>query len=47
MGDAIDRLLADRDLGRRLAAIARQLQANRGNERAAALIERLAESDES
>jgi MGT family glycosyltransferase len=47
MGDAIDRLLADRDLGRRLDAIARRLQANRGNERAAALIERLAESDES
>ena len=47
MGDAIDRLLSDRDLGRRLAAIARRLQANRGNERAAALIERLAESAES
>ena len=39
---AIDRLLGDRGLGRRLEPISRRLQANPGNDRAADLIERLA-----
>jgi MGT family glycosyltransferase len=39
---AIDRLLADRELGARLAAVSKRLQASPGNERAAELIERLA-----
>jgi MGT family glycosyltransferase len=44
MSAAIDRLIADRALGERLAAIAKRLQATPGNERAAELIERLAET---
>ncbi|MGA8217878.1 MAG: nucleotide disphospho-sugar-binding domain-containing protein [Solirubrobacterales bacterium] len=39
---AIDRLLADRGLGARLAAVSKRLQAARGNERAAELIEEVA-----
>jgi len=42
--ESIDRLLADSDLGKRLAAVSERLQANRGNERAAELIERVAVS---
>ena len=41
---AIDRLLADRDLASRLEDVSRRLQASRGNERAADLIEKLAAS---
>jgi MGT family glycosyltransferase len=44
---AIDRLLADRVLKRRLAAAAERLQANPGNERAADLIEQVAAAAES
>jgi MGT family glycosyltransferase len=40
--DAIDRLLADRDLGVRLQGVSARLRANPGTERAADLIERLA-----
>jgi len=43
---AIDRLLADRVLKRRLAAAAERLQANPGNERAADLIEQVAAAAE-
>jgi MGT family glycosyltransferase len=43
---AIDRLLADRVLKRRLAAAAERLQANPGSERAAELIERVASTAE-
>jgi UDP:flavonoid glycosyltransferase YjiC (YdhE family) len=43
---AIDRLLADRDLEARLAAVAKRLQAGPGNERAAGLIERVAATAE-
>ncbi len=43
---AIDRLLADRDLGGRLEDISKRLQASPGNERAADLIERVAVSGE-
>jgi MGT family glycosyltransferase len=43
---AIDRLLADRVLKRRLAAAAERLQANPGNERAADLIEQVATAAE-
>lgn len=39
---AIDRLLADRDLHRRLSRVADRLQVSPGNERAAQLIERVA-----
>ncbi|MGE5745905.1 MAG: glycosyltransferase [Solirubrobacterales bacterium] len=39
---AIDRLLADRDLHRRLSRVAERLQVSPGNERAAQLIERVA-----
>jgi MGT family glycosyltransferase len=39
---AIDRLLADRDLGDRLAEVSKRLQASPGNERAADLIEQVA-----
>jgi MGT family glycosyltransferase len=39
---AIDRLLEDRDLAGRLSAVSQRLQMNRGNQRAADLIERLA-----
>ena len=39
--EAIDRLLADRDLGARLAVVSKQLQAAAGNERAAELIEQV------
>jgi MGT family glycosyltransferase len=39
---AIDRLLADRDLRKRLANVSKRLQASPGNERAADLIEQLA-----
>jgi MGT family glycosyltransferase len=44
MSTAIDRLLTDRGLGERLGTIATRLQASPGNERAARLIERLAET---
>ncbi|MFN2452075.1 MAG: glycosyltransferase [Candidatus Dormibacteria bacterium] len=40
--DALDGVLADNDLNQRLQAISRRLQASPGDERAAALIERLA-----
>ena len=40
--EAIDRLLADSDLRARLDGVSQRLQASRGNERAAELIERLA-----
>jgi MGT family glycosyltransferase len=43
---AIDRLLADRVLKRRLAAAAERLQANAGNERASDLIEQVAAAAE-
>jgi UDP:flavonoid glycosyltransferase YjiC (YdhE family) len=43
---AIDRLLADRDLGARLSAAAKRLNENPGNVRAADLIERVAETGE-
>jgi MGT family glycosyltransferase len=43
---AIDRLLSDSDLGDRLTAVSKRLQANPGNERAAELIERVAVSAE-
>ena len=46
MSDGIDRLLADPALRRRLATIARRLHESPGNERAAELIERLAETRE-
>jgi MGT family glycosyltransferase len=46
MGDAIDRLLADRGLHERLARMAQRLQGDPGNERAAGLIERLAQTRE-
>jgi MGT family glycosyltransferase len=39
---AIDRLLEDRDLAGRLSVVSQRLQMNRGNQRAADLIERLA-----
>ena len=42
LGGAIDRLLADADLRRRMAAIAARLQATPGTVRAAGLIERVA-----
>jgi MGT family glycosyltransferase len=44
--EAIDRLLADSDLGDRLATVSDRLQASPGNERAAELIERVAVSAE-
>ena len=40
--EAIERLLADRDLGARLSDVSKRLQASAGNERAAELIEELA-----
>jgi MGT family glycosyltransferase len=43
---AIDRLLSDSELGVRLSALSKRLQANPGNERAAELIERVAVSAE-
>jgi UDP:flavonoid glycosyltransferase YjiC (YdhE family) len=43
---AIDRLLVDRDLKARLAAVAERLQASPGNERAAELIEQVAATAE-
>jgi MGT family glycosyltransferase len=43
---AIDRLLSDSELGDRLSAVSKRLQANPGNERAAELIERVAVSAE-
>jgi MGT family glycosyltransferase len=43
---AIDRLLADTELRRRLDAVSKRLQASPGNERAAELIERVAVSAE-
>ena len=43
---AIDRLLGDRDLDGRLAALSQRLQANPGNERAAELIEQVAATGE-
>ena len=46
MSEAIDSLLANGELGARLAAISKRLQAYPGNARAAALIERLAETRE-
>jgi MGT family glycosyltransferase len=46
MSDAIDQLLADRSLAERLEAISGQLRASPGNERAAELIGRVAESGE-
>ena len=46
MSAAIDRLLGDRALPKRLDAMARRLQADPGNERAAELIERLARTRE-
>ena len=46
MSGAIDRLLGDGVLQRRLEEIARRLQASPGNERAAGLIERLARTRE-
>ena len=46
MGDAIDRLLADRGLHDRLGRMAQRLQGDPGNERAAGLIERLAQTRE-
>jgi len=46
MSGAIDRLLGDGVLRRRLEEIARRLQASPGNERAAGLIERLARTRE-
>jgi MGT family glycosyltransferase len=46
MSDAIDRLLADRALHGRLGRMAKRLQEDPGNERAAGLIERLAETRE-
>jgi MGT family glycosyltransferase len=42
--EAIDRLLADSDLGSRLTKVSQRLQADPGNERAAELIERVAVS---
>jgi UDP:flavonoid glycosyltransferase YjiC (YdhE family) len=42
--EAIDRLLADSDLGSRLAKVSQRLQADPGNEHAAELIERVAVS---
>jgi MGT family glycosyltransferase len=42
LAGAIDRLLDDRDLARRLSAVSRRLQSNPGNRRAADLIERVA-----
>ena len=47
LAGAIDRLLGDRGLGRRLGQISRRLQAKPGNVRAADLIERLASSGSS
>jgi MGT family glycosyltransferase len=44
--EAIDRLLADADLGDRLATVSDRLQASQGNERAAKLIERVAATAE-
>jgi MGT family glycosyltransferase len=44
--EAIDRLLADSDLGDRLGAVSDRLQESPGNERAAELIERVAVSAE-
>jgi MGT family glycosyltransferase len=46
MTAALDRLLGDAALGKRLDAIAARLQADPGNERAAALVARLAETGE-
>jgi UDP:flavonoid glycosyltransferase YjiC (YdhE family) len=46
MSDAIDRLLADRPLAERLEAMSRRLRAAPGNERAAELIARVAETGE-
>ena len=46
MSDAIDRLLADRPLAERLEAMSRRLRASPGNERAAELIARVAETGE-
>ncbi len=46
MRDAIDGLLGDRELHRRLAAISEHLRASPGNEHGAELIERLAETRE-
>jgi MGT family glycosyltransferase len=46
MSDAIDRLLADQPLDGRLAAMSRWLRASPGNERAAELIARVAETGE-
>ncbi len=40
--EAIERLLADRDLGARLSDVSKRLEASAGNERAAELIEELA-----
>ena len=45
LSGAIDRLLADRDLAGRLATMSARLQAARGTERAARLIERAAAED--
>ncbi|MGH2962075.1 MAG: glycosyltransferase [Solirubrobacterales bacterium] len=46
MSEAIDGLIANDELGARLGAVAERLQASPGNERAAAMIARLAETGE-
>jgi MGT family glycosyltransferase len=46
VSEAIERLLGDAGLGRRLGALSARLQANRGNVRAADLVERVATTGE-
>ncbi len=46
VSEAIERLLGDAELGRRLGALSARLQANRGNVRAADLVERVATTGE-